>query len=430
MRLSVAVIGGGAAGLAAAVAAAERGCAVTVYEASDRVGRSILATGNGRCNFSNALLDVSAYHNSAFASDVFQSLARAADAVGLPSGDAVGLSSDDAVGLPSDELRTNAQNDAVLSFFRRHGLCWDEEAEGRLYPTSRKASTVLDVLRFSGQAAGVEVCCNTRIASIEPPRAADKPFTLRTSDGVFKRADAVIVAVGGTVARTLLPDDVPFVEQRGVLGPLATNTELVRQLDNTRVRCEVVLRDPCGAEKARECGEVLFRKYGVSGIAIFNLSRFAQPGDTLQLSFVPHGVEKRSVVTKLEARFDILSSVYAPLTAESFLRGMFAGMVGEVLCKYAGISFESPLTRAQLADLAQAITAFTLKVQGLGDASRCQVHRGGVAVGAVDSRTMELQSCPGLYVVGEALDVDGPCGGYNLHWAWASGLLAALSLAQ
>lgn len=413
MSQGIAIIGGGAAGLAAAVAAAERGCAVTVYEASDRVGRSILVTGNGRCNFSNARIDVGAYRNADFVGDALEALAGAANRADFISKD----------------LRTDVTSGAVLSFFDRHGLCWEEEAEGRLYPASRKASTVLDVLRFSARSAGVEFCCDAPIASIEPPRAAGKPFTLRTADGEFKRADAVIVAAGGAVARTLLPEGTPFEEQRGILGPLATNTELVRQLDNTRVRCEIALFAPDGTQKACERGEVLFRKYGVSGIAVFNLSRFAEPGDELRISFVPESREC-DLVPWLNRRFKELSRIYLPLTAEGFLRGMFAGNVGEVLCKQAGIDFEKPLAKAQLPELVRAMLAFPLEVRGLGDASRCQVQRGGVAVEAVDPCTLELAECPGLFVAGEALDVDGPCGGYNLHWAWASGLLAAHSAAD
>ena len=168
----IAVIGGGAAGLAAAVTAAERlraeGAAkrvgVTVYDASDRVGRSILATGNGRCNFSNARLgrmgaQEAGYRNAPFVQAAFDALADRSDrAFALQFGN------------------------PVLAFFASHGLAWREEAEGRLYPLANKASVVLDVLRSSAKVAGVEERCGCAIERIRFPRRPGDTFMLRTAD--------------------------------------------------------------------------------------------------------------------------------------------------------------------------------------------------------------------------------------------------------
>jgi len=220
---TAAIIGGGAAGLAAAVAAAEAAraagaaVAVVVYEASDRVGRSILATGNGRCNFSNARPDAALYRHGDFVAAAWEAL----EAKGA--------------GAEGDGAADPGPANAVLRFFADHGLLWREEGEGRLYPLANNATSVLDCLRASCAALGVEERCGFSVAAVEPPRGPGRPFTLRLADGRFERADAVIVAVGGAVARNLLPEGLPFVEPVPTLGPLATETRWCRPLDNIRV---------------------------------------------------------------------------------------------------------------------------------------------------------------------------------------------------
>lgn len=411
---TIAIIGGGAAGLAAAVAAGEaaRGAAcesvrVVLFERDERVGRSILATGNGRCNFSNAHVVPDVYRNERFVAEALAATeARAAREV------------------PSQRKRSTAYPTAALGFFSDLGLLWREEAEGRLYPLANKASVVLDVLRAAAAAAGVEERVNAEVVRVEPPRAAGKPFTLRMADGAFERADAVVAACGGAVARDLLPDAMGFHAARPVLGPLATDALFVRQLDNIRVKGAVSLRR-AGAELAREQGEIMFRKYGVSGVCVFNLSRLAKAGDALRIDFVPW-VRAVDMEAFLNARRKRMASALdtGSLTCADFLRGMVLPQVAHVLLQSAGLREEDAYTRDTAPLMAQLLKGFALKVEGIGDVRQCQVRRGGFDVGGFDARTCEARAFPGLFAVGEALDVDAPCGGYNLHWAWSSGMLA------
>lgn len=418
----IAIIGGGAAGLAAAVAAGEAlraagtSARVAVYEASDRVGRSILATGNGRCNLSNARPDAALYRNGSYVEEVLAALEE------VPGRESVFDGASATMGA------TGASN-AVLRFFAAHGLVWREESEGRLYPLANKATSVLDCLRAAGTAAGVEECVECEVAAVEPPREAGGRFTLRLADGRFERADAVIVAVGGTVARTLLPEGIPFRTPESTLGPLATEPRWPRRLDNIRVRGALELWRG-GRCAAREVGEVMFRKYGVSGIAAFNLSRLARPGDELAVDFLP-AVPPDGAEAFLAARRAQLEASYGcAATWDDMLRGMVLAPVADVLLDAARLTGGDLVRSGELAALARVLKGLRLPVTGLGDPRQCQVHRGGVEVGAVSPRTCELWAVPGLYVVGEALDVDAPCGGYNLHWAWASGLLAGHAAAQ
>lgn len=398
----LAIIGGGAAGLAAAVTAARElrmlGVPgdVAVYEADERVGRSILATGNGRCNFSNARIDAGAYRNAAFVGSALGAL--------------------------------TAGSDPVHAFFADLGLVWREEGEGRLYPLANKATSVLDVLRAASADFGVREACGRRAVRLDVPDRPGGRFHIRFADGTVGHADAVVLATGGRTARELLPEGIGFAAARPVLGPLRTATDVVRHLNNLRVRCAVTLAGPDGAPKAREAGELLFRDYGVSGIAVFNLSRFAEPGDRLLVDLLPQ-MPEGDCAGSLHARRRRLSADGRPLSREAFLRGMLLPAVARAVLEEAGLAPGALLAKRDVPALAAALKAFPLEVRGIGDERQCQVRRGGADVAAFDPPTLEARAVPGLHVVGEALDVDAPCGGYNLHWAWASGILAGRAAA-
>lgn len=439
----IAIIGGGAAGLAAAVAAArelgERGpheaAGVVVFEADERVGRSILATGNGRCNFSNSSVDASLYRNPKFVADALRTLAD-----------------DGAARLKARGLACDPGEDPVLRFFEDLGLAWREEGEGRLYPATGKASTVVDVLRAAAADAGVVEATARRVVAVEPPDEEGGLFHLRFADGSIEHAAAVIVTVGGrhalggsdrsgcgsSVAASLLPEYYAAEPTRPVLGPLRVREEAPRRLDNIRVRARVRLADdaPFGMTKAEERGEVLFRSYGVSGICIFNLSRFAEPGDALLIDFLPQ-VERTRLRRYLVERARRLATpkgfgggTRAPITYEALLRGLLLPQIGHAVLEQAGLDPHAPLDADDLPALERALSEFPLTVEGIGDERQCQVLRGGLAVETFDPRTMESRLDAGLFAAGEALDIDAPCGGYNLHWAWASGLIAGAAAAR
>ncbi len=289
---------------------------------------------------------------------------------------------------------------------------------------------VVDVLRARAAALGVEECCEARVRKLTPPKSEGKLWTLTMDDGHFERASAVVVATGGQDALDFLPEDVEVYPFAPVLGPLKTDTTLIRALDNIRVKCRVTLmRD--GEFEAEEQGELLFRKYGVSGICVFDLSSVAEPGDVLEIDFLPDEKEEK-IANLLASRRRRLLAYEPEARMQDLFRGLLLPSVAEAVCAAAEVDAAAKaqsLTKAQKDAFARALKHFPLTVEGIADPAQCQVHRGGVD-GYELSSEMEYATHPGLYFAGEAVDVDGPCGGYNLHWAWASGLVAGSAAAR
>ena len=434
----IAIIGGGAAGLAAVIAAgnelarlgAADECEIVLFEADpERVGRSILATGNGRCNFSNAHIDPACYCNADFVEAALRSLARFSEVFEWGSVQPVGAYRNSAQGSTQSASAFEAP---VQRFFSDLGLMWREEGEGRMYPAANKASSVLDVLRAALDVSGARVEFGKALRAIEAPARGKGRFHLRFSDGSIAHAEKVVLAVGGRgVSAVDTSSVIPRELTRPVLGPLATDSRITRQLNNIRVKCAVSL-ERSGSLVAREEGELLFRDYGVSGVCVFNLSRFACEGDVLSIDFLPHmpAADRDAWLFARRKHLSARLGENGQIAAEDVLRGAMLPQVAQVLCKCAGIDPARPLSKKDVLALSRVIGGLRLTVRGIGDAKQCQVSRGGLSIAAFDPQTMEAVRASGLFAAGEALDVDAPCGGYNLHWAWSSGLLAGVSVAR
>lgn len=419
----VVVVGGGASGLAAAISCAQtrraQGAAalrIVVLEAAQRVGASIMRSGNGRCNFSNAHIFADHYHNAEEVARLFS--ANAADPC-----------------IPS-----------VLAWFEALGLVWVEKAEGRLYPFSNKADSVLAVLTDALDELGIEVCTDARVVSARRERGG---FALSvevgaraaraargrggvhaagvTSHVVSISARRVVVAAGGACPGELLAalgaaDD--LVPRRAMLAPLAA--EFVGNvgcapLDGIRMRARLTLPEWGFSEK----GEVLFRSGGVSGIVAFNASRYAEPGDLLEVNLAPE-MTPADLVALLARRAEALSG----RAASKFFDGFVMPEVASEIVRQAQLEPAEPVSVESSAALAHAMQHLALIVQGIGDVRAAQVRRGGLSLTAIDAATCELVACAGAYVTGETLDVDAPCGGFNLHWAWETGLAAGTAVAR
>lgn len=383
---TIAVIGGGASGIAASITAADCGAHVCLLEAGKRIGHSIMVSGNGRCNWSNSRVDAADYTNAGFVAQAFGACS------------------------PSQ----------VREWFADLGLVWLEEADGRLYPQANKSSSVLDVLRFALDERGVRVECEHPVARVSPAGAT---WSVVFEDGSSRRFDAAVVACGGGISQSLLPEGFRFTSRKPRLCGMRTDRVAVKGLDNIRVKAEMALRDTGGSILAKERGEVQFRPYGVSGIVAFNLSRFATVGDTLEIDLLPECGEA-SLNDEMRRRM----RRFPRRSAEQLLAGMVLPAVARAVLRQAGCKADAALQETDACCLCESLKRFRLTVEGFEEAG-AQVRQGGVAVQQVDPATMQVRRHAGLFVTGEALDVDGPCGGYNLHWAWTSGLLAGAAAA-
>ena len=394
---TIVVIGGGASGLMAALTAAENPeNRVILLERQQRVGRKLLATGNGRCNLTNTGAAPENYHGeqAAFAE---YALSRF---------------------TPQD----------TLDFFHRLGLMTVEEYGGRVYPLSNSANSVLDVLRFALEKAGVEL--RTACPARQIWRR-DGGYAVVTDEGEIA-CDRLIVACGGAAGAKLggVSDGYellkPLGHKRTALRPALT--QILTAPDYPRalkgVRAQVTLRLTAGdAVLGESRGELQFTETGVSGPAAFDLSRAASLGGeglTLHARFFPADADAFAhLASRREA--------FPDQPAAELFTGMLHNRLGRMLVKYAALDANRPigsLTDRELQRAAKACTDFTLPVRGVEGFDNAQVTAGGIRTAGFNPETLESWFMPGLFVCGELLDIDGDCGGYNLQWAWASGRLA------
>jgi predicted Rossmann fold flavoprotein len=397
---TVLIIGGGAAGLAAAVCAARQGAHVTILEKMDRVGKKILATGNGRCNLLNA--GPLRYHGG-------EAFARA--------------------------VLSHADARRVSAFFESLGLSLREEEEGRVYPASGQASSVLDVLRMGCARHGVETVCGAAVSHIEKRPEGWSAF----AGGAEYKADALIVTGGGKAAPKLGSDGSAYAlltsqghrltTPRPALTQLKTETGPIRGLAGIRAQAELTLTRE-GKTLAREQGEILFTEYGVSGVAAMQLARDAM-GTVLHIDLLPAiHIEASDVLPGLLARVELFSGF--PL--EQYFTGWLPSRLGMALLKQANIGplsrLCSTLSRQEISALAALLSDFSLAVTGVQGFDSAQVTAGGIDTVGFDPASLASRLAPGLFAAGEVLHVDGDCGGFNLLFAWASGMLAGEAAAR
>ena len=429
----VLVIGGGASGLMAAIAAAEQGAKVTLLEKNRQVGKKILVTGNGRCNLTNENQDEACYRGGepGFARTVFGNF-----------------------GLPD-----------TLRFFERLGVC-AKSRNGYLYPYSDQASSVADALRMEAERLGVKLALGNQILEIralnpngasgdlgrpEEDRAGKASgdsavsgprFAARTEGWTYE-GDACVLAAGSAAAPATGSDGSGYALAKSlghrIIKPLPALVALrcrerfFERLAGLRMEASVrILAD--GKELARDWGEVQFTKTGISGIPVFQVSRWgvraldAGKEVCAVLNLLPL-FSKEQLLSFLEQRRKCSSYK----TGKQFLVGIFPEKLIPVLLERAKSPKEKPVgdwRKEELASLAQVIGGFSLTLRGFGSFSQAQVCSGGVDTASVNGKTMESRLVPGLYFAGELLDIDGACGGYNLQWAWSTGALAGRFAAE
>ncbi len=391
-KIKIAIIGGGASGLFAAIAAKSENTSVTIYEKEKRVGRKILATGNGRCNMTNITADIGDYHGS-----------------------------DVAFMSPTISRFWVSE---TLDLFESMGILWKEEEDGKVYPYSDTASSVLDVLRHRVDELGVDTVCDFNVKNI---KKQGNGFVIESADGKSEACDRVIISTGGKAGTQLGSDGSGYrllksfghkiTDISPSLVQIKTETETVKKLKGIKVNAKVTLG------KMSKTGEVLFADYGISGPPVFWLSSYIGENREIVLDIMPE-YNYREVCDMLSLRCKRLAAT--PL--EDFFIGMLNKRVGQALLKHIGIEplsrLAGTLTPKEIKSIAAVIKGLRLSLEGTSGWGNAQVTKGGADVSQFDPDTMESRLVNGLYATGEVLDIDGDCGGYNLQWAWSSGYIA------
>ncbi len=381
----------------AALALGKNGGEVLLLEGNLKSGRKLLATGNGRCNLTNLHISPARYHGDPRGAEVLKR---------FPPG-------------------------RVLEEFRHSGLLCRADEAGRVYPNGNQAAAVLQCLRESGKALSIGELCEFEVVSI---RRAEGGFLLTDREGKTLWTKKCVLACGGKASpRHSRGNGYDLAKSLGhtvteltpSLAPLKTSARVCMSLKGMRVRAKASLYRK-GKEACAESGEVIFGEGQLSGICIFNLSaRLRETG--LQDIEVGLDLLENMDLPAVMAYLEQLRQDCPQRPARELFSGALQLRVGQEAARAAGLPLEKPLADISPGELERAAKLakdWRFPIIGPGSWESAQITAGGVPLREINLRTMESKLCPGLYLAGELLDVDGDCGGYNLHWAWATGMLA------
>lgn len=404
----VLVIGGGAAGMMAAISAKNHGADVTIFERNNRVGRKILATGNGRCNYTNINLSIDNYHGK------------------NPK-------------FPYSPLSQFNVYDTI-DFFERLGITPYIEENGRVYPMSLQSSSVLDVLRFELEYLGIEVITEAFVTDIS--KKANK-FSVTLEDGRKFTGDRIILATGGKAAPNTGSDGNGYklAEKLGHtieyvfpgLVQLKLEGNFFKKVDGVKIVGVAELYDENMLIR-REEGDILFTNYGISGPPILQISRIANKllyeGKKPELKIV---IIKDKNKEELEKYLHYRFSFMPKKTIEKALIGLINKRLIIPMLKEIGVDKNkliAHISKEEIRKISNILTDFRFNIIGSKSWDSAQVTAGGVKTDEINNTTMESKLVKGLYFAGEIVDVDGDCGGFNLQWAWSSGYVAGKNSAS
>ncbi len=369
----IAIIGGGSAGLFLASIYNKEKTKITIFEKNNKIGKKLLTTGNGRCNLSNENISAKRYNKPDFVENAINELSP----------------------------------QKLKAIYKNMGLLTKTDSEGRIYPLCDSAATVLDLLYNRIMQNNVEIKTFCEIEKVIPQGSK---FLLKCNDNNNYCFDTVVIASGGKT--DILWDTKHTVKKFSpILCPLKTELAYFKKLSGTRVSANItVLKNnkPIFSEK----GELMFRDYGISGIVVFNASRFYSDNTVCEIDILP-------MYTDYEL-LDILYKRQKQNNLGNILTGIFNTKLAEEIYK-----FSKKKTPEEFTDI---IKHTKVKLLGIGDEKQAQVTRGGINTDEIDSATMQSNYYPNLFIIGEALDIDGECGGFNLHWAFSSAYIAAQNI--
>jgi predicted Rossmann fold flavoprotein len=403
------VIGGGAAGIAAAIASTDMGKDTAIIEGSDRIGKKLLATGNGRCNISNIDLSPDRYHSE------------------NPS-------------FPRNILNRFGYAETV-DFFSLLGLPLTTLEGGKVYPMSLQASSVLDIFRLALDERGIPVYLDSKVKEI---KTSKEGFTVLTTSGEVFKCSRLIICCGGKSFPVSGSDGSGFTlaKQFGhrIVRPIPSLVQLKLKYDSLKAVSGVKFDGyativTAENECSREFGEILFTDYGISGPPVLQLSRRASFALSKGIAVrIAVDMMPEMSMPQLEEFLENHLATFSYRSVMNALIGVVNKKLIPVILKEAGIrDIHKPcfeLTVIEKKKLYGILKSWSFEVYDTNSFKNAQVTAGGVDTKEVDPDTLESKIIPNLYFAGEVLDVDGDCGGFNLQWAWSSGYTAAMNSAK
>lgn len=403
----IAIIGGGASGLMAALFAARSGADVTIYEHNSGVGKKILASGNGRCNIINTTSSANDYAGN------------------------------------DPHFVTYALKQLNFAYFEKFcnsiGLILDIKDDGRCYPLSNEAKSVLIAFKSAVSESGVTILTNSKVTAITKN---DSYFNVQTEQGK-QRYNKVLISTGSEAAPQLgaSADGYTFAKQFGheilptypSLVQLHLNSKNHPKMAGVKTTAEVTLIID-GKSKEKIQGDILFAAYGISGLAILDISQKA--------SHALLNKQRVSIVLNLLPRYDraslvnVIEKLFASVPkhdVHTALCGLIPAKIATYLLEDAAIALSatvSSLNPKEVKKLTHLIGEWKFEVSDTHGFKHAEVSGGGVSTAQVNNKTMESKLVEGLYFAGEVLDIVGRRGGYNFNFAWASGMIAGKEMAK
>ncbi|MCI9418019.1 MAG: NAD(P)/FAD-dependent oxidoreductase [Eubacterium sp.] len=392
--------------MVAAISAARRGSEVIIIEHMERVGRKILSTGNGKCNYTNRRQGLRCYRgeNPAFV---------------LPVLEQFGV-------------------EETIAFFKELGV-FPRERDGYFYPASGQASSVLDVLRMELRRLQIEIHTDCAITSVQRTKHG---FDVRTTQGAF-RAHQCIFACGGRAFPKSGSDGsaYPYIEKLGhtliemvpALVPMKAKQSFFKSVAGIRADARICLYRN-GKQIAKDRGEIQLTQTGVSGIPAFQVSRYAaralakKEKVRAELDFAPD-LSEEELAAELTARF----AAHNGKSLEESLIGFFPKKLILLFLKENRLPLQEKaewMLNGRISSFARYIKHVTIDVTETEGFDRAQSSAGGVDTKEINPKTLESYLVQGLFFAGEVIDIDGMCGGYNLQWAWSSGYVAGMHAAD
>lgn len=401
----VVIVGGGASGMLSAIGCAKNGNKVTLIEKNQRVGKKLLATGNGRCNLTNINASEDYYfgNNNKFVNKVLD--------------------------------RFTVKD--TIEYFENLGISCKEEDEGKIFPRSDQASSILDVLRYKMQKLDIDIQLEQTVKSIQKKK--DR-FHITTLEDKKYTSDKVILCTGGKslttdkkgctgyeIASSLGHSIVPLFPS---LVQLTLKGKYFKRIDGVKIYSRAYLTDEKENILDSFISDILFTSYGISGPAILQLSKVA--GEYLQkdkkIYINVNIIDKtpEEIFTILEKRI----SISPEKNTEFFMVGLINKRLIPVILLESGITnMKNPcstLSKNQILSISHTLSNLKYQITGNRGWQFAQVTSGGINTDEIDNLTMQSKIVKGLYFAGEVVDIDGRCGGFNLQWCWSSAYVASL----